>query len=272
MEAWQPYRVTTRNLSVQSENKIHDDAEARRYGFKGGLVPGTVMYAHMTRPVVARFGERWLGRNAGEAILLKPAYEGERLLVTVADAPGPCAVKVGLANAEGVALAAFETAIPEALPAPDLLSRMEPDRSGGPPVPIDWDAVVAGKPLRALRWEPAATEHTAWCDGVSDDLPVYRAPNAPLHPGAILQAANRVFSSHFVLKPWIHVSSRIVTRGVLRVGQSIEVRAQPIERWEKKGHQFVKLYVAMTVAGEAVQFNPAVEVWHTAIFTVRPAA
>ena len=34
------YRVSAYNTSKQSENKIHDDAVARRYGFSGGLVPG----------------------------------------------------------------------------------------------------------------------------------------------------------------------------------------------------------------------------------------
>jgi hypothetical protein len=269
MESWQPYSVTTRNVSVASENKIHDDAEAKRYGFKGGLVPGTVMYSHMTRPVVGRFGEKWLGRNAGEVVLLKPTYEGERLSVTAADAPGGNrnAVKVSLVNADGLCLATLETAVPEQLPAPDPLSRMEPDRSGGARIPIGWDAVIVGKPLKVLPWQPTSADQSAWCTGVSDDLPVYRGKNAPLHPGFILQTANRAFSNHFQVKPWIHVSSRIVTRGVLRVGQSIEVRAHPLERWEKKGHQFVKLYVAMIAAGE-----PLVEIWHTAIFTVRPAA
>jgi hypothetical protein len=34
------YRVQAYNTSKQSENKIHDDAVARRFGFSGGLVPG----------------------------------------------------------------------------------------------------------------------------------------------------------------------------------------------------------------------------------------
>jgi hypothetical protein len=269
MESWQPYSVTTRNVSVHSENKIHDDAEAQRYGFKGGLVPGTAVYSHMTRPVVARFGERWLERNSGDVVFFKPAYEGERLLVTAQDAPGRDhpAVTVGIANGQGDNLATLETAIPAELPAPDPLWRMEPDRSGGPRVPIAWDAVMVGKPMQALRWEPTAASQAEWCAGVSDDLPIYRGPHAPVHPGTVLQAANLAFRNHFELKPWIHVGSRILTRGALRVGQAIDVRAQPVERWEKKGHQFVKLYMAMIVGGEL-----RAEVWHSAIFTVRPAA
>jgi hypothetical protein len=35
-----PYRVEAFNTAKASENKIHDDAVARRFGFGGGLVPG----------------------------------------------------------------------------------------------------------------------------------------------------------------------------------------------------------------------------------------
>jgi len=41
------------------------------------------------------------------------------------------------------------------------------------------------------------------------------------------------------------------------------VRAVPLERWERKGHQFIKLYVAYVVRGEV-----AAEIFHTAIFRV----
>ena len=34
------YRVEAYNLSHASENRIHDDATAQRFGFTGGLVQG----------------------------------------------------------------------------------------------------------------------------------------------------------------------------------------------------------------------------------------
>lgn len=290
MESWQPYVLTTRNVSVHSENKIHDDREAKRYGFKGGLVPGTAVYAHMTRPVVARFGEAWLARNSGVLTLLKPAYEGERLEVTVqpaaagGDAAAPAnprasgadaiapgansrALRVSIANAGREVLATLDSAMPDPLPAPDPLCRLVQPRTDAPRVPIGWDAVKVGEPLRALVWEPGVAQQEEWCGGVSDDLPVYRGPRAPVHPGLIVQAANRALGNHYVLKPWIHVGSRILTRGLLRVGQRVEVRAVPVERWEKKGHQYFRVYVALLAQDE-----PLVEIWHTAIFTVRLAA
>ena len=43
----EPYAVVAYNSARASENKIHDDEVARRFGFSGGLVPGVDVYAYM---------------------------------------------------------------------------------------------------------------------------------------------------------------------------------------------------------------------------------
>jgi hypothetical protein len=53
---WGPYRVEAFNASKEAENKIHDDTVARRFGFRGGLVPGVDVYAYMTHLPVLRWG------------------------------------------------------------------------------------------------------------------------------------------------------------------------------------------------------------------------
>ena len=76
-----PYRVTAFNASKESENKIHDDAVARRFGFSGGLVPGVDVYAYMTHLPVARWGRAWLERGTAECRFLKPVYDGDTAVV-----------------------------------------------------------------------------------------------------------------------------------------------------------------------------------------------
>ena len=55
-----PYTVSAYNTAHDSENKIHDDAVARRFGFGGGLVPGVDVYGYMTHLPVMRWGRAWL--------------------------------------------------------------------------------------------------------------------------------------------------------------------------------------------------------------------
>ena len=66
------------NSATASENKIHDTAVARTYGFEGGLVPGVTVFAYMTEPVVATWGRDWFEGGTMSARFAKPFYEGER--------------------------------------------------------------------------------------------------------------------------------------------------------------------------------------------------
>ena len=264
------YRVRTVNVSINSANKIHDDETAARYGFRGGLVAGTLMYAHMTTPLVRHFGVAWLDRSVSDLRLLQPAYDGEWLTVDMA--PGTAANGDGAAwqavlrNEPGAELATLATAPDASLPPVDARASLPAAPAGGAPVPIAWDAVRIDEPLRALSWVLTPEAHQQWCDSAGDALPLYRDGQHPrIQPGRVLQGANEVFGHHFQLAPWIHTGSRIVNRGPLCLGDPIEIRAVPIEKWERKGHQFVTLYVVFLNGGQ-----PAVEVYHTAIFKVRP--
>jgi acyl dehydratase len=60
---------------------------------------------------------------------------------------------------------------------------------------------------------------------------------------------------------WIHAGSEIRFREVLRVGDTIEVKAVPLEKWRRKGHEFIRLYLAYHRNGRI-----AAEIFHTAIF------
>src|SRR5690606_16362810 len=65
-------QVVARNYSEASENRIHSDEIAQRYGFRGALVPGVAVYGFLTRPMVDRVGEEWLARSTSDLRLLKP--------------------------------------------------------------------------------------------------------------------------------------------------------------------------------------------------------
>ena len=80
-----PYRVVAFNTAHDSENKIHDDATARRFGFGGGLVPGVDVYGYMTHLPVVRWGRAWLERGTAECRFFKPVYDGDTATVTATE-------------------------------------------------------------------------------------------------------------------------------------------------------------------------------------------
>src|ERR1700724_3489107 len=87
-----PYRVEAFNASKQSENKIHDDAVAQRFGFRGGLVPGVDVLAYMVHLPVAKWGRAFLERGLIEARFVKPVYDGETAVASAEDADGTLAI------------------------------------------------------------------------------------------------------------------------------------------------------------------------------------
>jgi hypothetical protein len=68
----QPHRISAYNTSKQSENKIHDDTVARRFGFSGGLVPGVDVMAYMMHLPVEKWGRAFLERGLIDARFVKP--------------------------------------------------------------------------------------------------------------------------------------------------------------------------------------------------------
>ena len=100
---------------------------------------------------------------------------------------------------------------------------------------------------------------------VREDLTIYTAgPYA--HPGWLLRFANSILVANVVLGPWIHVSSDVALLGVVGSGQAIDVHGAVVDEYERKGHRFVELDVAILAEGDVVQ-----RIHHTAIHTPRRA-
>ncbi len=259
-----PYAVCTHNASTQSENRMHSDDVARQFGFKGGLVPGVTVFAHMTQPLVARYGEAWLARSTAEVSFAKPAYEGEWLTIHTADADDGSHTLTCL-NEQGIELAGMSAALPPAPAQPDARSDIPPAPPLAERPEVTWDLMEIGQPFPALAWTPTAEENREWCSDCRDELPLYRQGPAPLlHPGLILRQANFALRKRFIIPAWIHAASRITFFEALRVGPDYEVRTIPEEKWNHKGHEFVRLYVAVRCGQRTVA-----EMLHTAIFRPR---
>jgi acyl dehydratase len=253
------HQVTARNYVAASENRIHSDDIARRYGFRGALVAGVAVYGHLTYPLVQRFGTRWLERSVGNVRFLKPAYDGDTLSIALEPQDGD-ELRATCTNAEGTLLAELVTSMPEALPEPvDPACFDAPCKPEGR-VDMTWDAVVPHQPFAPWHWQVTEDWNHAWARQVADDLPVYRRA---AHPHWLLAMANRVLTREYVMPAWIHVGSEIRFRRLLEVNDTIEVRAVPLEKWERKGHQFIRVYVAYRRDAELTT-----EIFHTAIFRV----
>src|SRR5215472_14155796 len=129
----EPYRVSAYNTAKASENKIHDDATARRFGFRGGLVGGVHVYAYMTHQPVTRWGRDWLVRGSGDCRFGKPVYEGDTAEIIADETSDGLALKV---LSSGELCATGSAALPTAVVPPavaDFQSATPPAHDARPP-------------------------------------------------------------------------------------------------------------------------------------------
>lgn len=240
------HAVEAYNLSAASENKIHDDSVARRFGFQGGLVPGVEVYAYMMNPAVRHFGPDWLERGGAECRLLKPVYDGRRAEVTAEPAGDDgLALKV---ESEGILCATGSASIGSVAPAPSparyavaALPAYDARPDAAPEVLPD--GAVLGTFEQII--DPA--EQSRYLLDVREPLEIY-AQEKIVHPGWILRLANRALSMNVKLGPWMHVGSRVRNLAVARYGDHLAARARVTRAYEHKGHLFVDIDVLVTRA------------------------
>src|SRR3974390_3346993 len=107
------YRVSAYNTAKESENKMHDDTVAQRFGFSGGLVPGVDVMAYMMHLTVAKWGSAFLERGLIEARFVKPVYDGENADVSATESDGVLSIEV---ESRGEICATGRAPLPAAAP------------------------------------------------------------------------------------------------------------------------------------------------------------
>jgi hypothetical protein len=247
-----------RNPAAASENRIHADEVARRYGFQGGLVPGVTVYGYASHALLETLGSDWLAHGVTRARFIAPCYDGEELVVSVREgafevAAGEKTCVVGSASVPAVRRRAVAFS-----PIPSASVLAAEDR----PV-ASADVLNPGRVLGAVRlatdW-PAAVDYL---ELVGEPSPLYAAEGL-LHPGLLLQGANRILTANVVLPAWLHVESIIEHYRVVQVGEPVEVRGRIGRSFERKGHRFVVLDVAWVVAEETVAAAHHTAIWQLA--------
>lgn len=254
------YQAIAINHSDTHENRIHSDDVARQYGFTGALVPGVAVFGHMTYPLTQALGTDWLGHSRVSLRLLKPAYHGDQLSIELTAASDD-SYQVDCRNAAGVLLAQVTAVMPANLPDIDARAKIQGSKAAPAREEIHWDAIDIDVPLAAVAWTPTAAENRTYTEQVADDLDVYR--EGVVHPHLIQHWCNQMLVRRFILPAWIHVGTEMTFRRMLEVGNRVEIKAIPTQKWRHKGHEFIKLYLAFVVDGVA-----AVEADHTAIFKI----
>lgn len=258
------YEVRAYNTAKASENKIHDDATARKFGFKGGFVGGVSVYGYMSHQPLQRWGRAWLERGTGEAKFAKPVYDNEIAeVIAVEDADG-LALSV---QSVGVLCATGRAALPGNLPPAPALADYKS-------VPVRAERVAADEQSLPVGDWLGMTPLSITAEFLDQDLrdsresdPIY-AREQILHPGTVLRCCNWALGHNVILPAWIHMGSSVRNLGLARVGDTLNVRARITKNYQHKGHKWVELD-CLVVANET---KPVIQATHIAIYRPRQLA
>jgi acyl dehydratase len=259
-----PRDIVAFNIAARSENRIHDDTVARRLGFDGGLVPGVAVHAYLAHMPVARWGRAWLERGTAECRFRKPVYDGAVVRITAAEEGDALAL---VAESGGLVCATGQAAITgDAPPIPDIGQMPQRPPPAERPTASEASLAVGG----VLGIAPVVVDRAAlaaYLDAVRETHPLYLAEGL-VHPGQILQLANRALVENVVLGPWIHTGSTIRHHATARVGERLTLRARITANAVVKGHATVEFDAAVIADDEKL----VAVISHVAIWQPRQLA
>lgn len=230
----------------ESENKIHSDDVARRYGFSGALVPGVELFARTTTPLVAAWGEEWLASGRIDLRFRRPVYDGEQVRVALG------ADRLTVTGSDGE-VRCIGSAAPTS-PRPDLAGFAETPL---PPSPVE-DPVVG--PFGSIHEPGTVEENDRYVEAVGEPLTLYRERSVP-HPGMLLRLVNRLLMRNVALGPWIHTSSDCAFLALARLPAEMTVHGRVTAVGKRGAHDEVR-YDALVLAGA----EPVLHVRHTALY------
>ncbi len=257
------------NGATESENKIHDDSVARRFGFRGGLVPGVTVYAYLVHPAIEAWGLEWLASGTASVVLHKPVYHGDEVRVEP-KLEGPERYQGQVFDPAGIACADGSVALGP--------KEVGPARRGHAPAPRSHERPEATREaLEELRENGLGSLHAEW----SGEPPGYRYTQSPedvpelLRPDGggnanaafTLGLANAILSANVSLGPWIHVQSEVRNRAAIPRGSRLVVEGSAADLFSRGGHEFVDLDVEVFIEPD----EPALSVRHRAIYVLRDA-
>jgi acyl dehydratase len=263
MARLESYSVSAYNTAKQSENKMHDDTVARRFGFSGGLVPGVDVFAYMMHLPVATWGRAFLERGLIEARFVKPVYDGETAVVSGENVNDSLSIQV---ESRGQLCATGSASLPERAPKLSLADYPEAT-AVAQRRPVDVQSYETGKWLGVIPRAWAGDAAAEYLSDVRETDPIY-AREGLGHPGLVQRVMNKILVDNAILGPWIHVGSRMQLLGTMKTGDELTARARVTDNYEKKGHRFVELDALVVANGDA----PIAHCWHIAIYQPRQQA
>jgi len=242
MNPWKAYAL---NTAPDSENQIHSDDLAKRYGFKGGLVPGVTVSAYLLHPVIESSGMAGLEKGYANCKITSPLYDGENFEV-ISEILREGQTNTFLKNEDGKIIANAESKILENIPS-------KPKYRGDLLIQEEFKAPVASfAEWKKLKKEGCKAFKFHWGGDnpliyLSDEkkLPLILQPSKSGHANLsfLLGCANWILAGNAFMNPWVHLETKSQNYKAVSIETTLIAEMSVIDFYEKKGHEFIEVEV-----------------------------
>ncbi len=234
------WSATAFNQDPGSDNQIHGDELAQKYGFEGGLVPGVTISAYLTHPAVAHWGEDFLQRGHAHVKVGSPLYDGEAFRVVIDEQSGS-AYRARLLRGADVVSAEASVGVTATPPGP-------PERRGDALAERDYTPPRSSSAVwQQLREDGCKAYLYHW--GGAHKMASYlrdpaampgllRGDNACANMSFILGLSNFIAAGNAHMNPWVHLETRSQNYRAIAPGTDIIAEMAVLDLFEKKGHGF----------------------------------
>jgi hypothetical protein len=247
---------------------IHDDAQAKVFGYQSALVPGVWLAAQMAELVAPAWGMDWLGRGMLRSASRRPVYEGQRIIVSAGaigrDDTG-LTVAFTITDADGNTVATGAAGLPPAAPPPPDLGDFPFVPMMDPPPPIAPGEFrpghrFGGRQLtvtEAMAAESLSYFRQTWPGYVTERV---------LHPVQLQRlCTGDALASYKLETPTIFVQGITQMFGLVHVGDTIHTAGVIRAVYERKGNHYYESDHVLVVGGTRV----AALLKRTGVYAVR---
>lgn len=254
-----------RNYSTFPDGSIHDDEEARAYGYQGGVVPGVALYTASLPLVVARRGTEWAGHERVRLRFTAPSYEGDGIEVVTGADDGPVTGHVECRRSDGRSSCTIRIG-PNDAPPPDTADFPHADPTPrGDRTPEDH--LLRLEHMASIDVRPTAEDIDQYLRGVGaarDDF----GPLGLVNPGFLLRTYTLISRANFATKlagPTLHVESDARYYRPVTIGEPLSLRGRVRHVFAKRGNRYATFdYAWFTAEDQAVLHDV-----HTVVYQLR---
>ncbi|KGM33412.1 MaoC family dehydratase [Inquilinus limosus] len=234
---------------------VHDDAVARRMGFRAAMIPGAFVYGHVSRIAVDAWGIDWIRRGRMGARFRRPVYDGDVLTAqasALVETGAEQRAEVILRNQEGEAVAVGWVAMPRQDPVPppaaDLPILPLPD----PPQAVGPGGMVVGTRLGSRNAVLTEEEFRRSLAAFDERHPLY-LESGLVHSGCLIRRtmadANRSFRFP---SPVVFVSGEAEHFAPVSPGRRLATSGTVTAAYERKGRHYFETEELLVADGAQV--------------------